>query len=40
MHMVIPGGLLKYDLGRDVAAEILKVDPFLYQILPKNETHF
>ena len=36
----IPGGLLKYDLGRDVPLRLEKVDPFLYQILPKNETHF
>ena len=34
------GGLLKYDLGSGRATETLKVDPFLYQILPKNETHF
>ena len=33
------GGLLKYDLGRDMPLR-LKVDPFLYQILLKNETHF
>ena len=25
---------------RGRAAETLKVDPFLYQILPKNEIHF
>ena len=31
-----PGGLLKYDLGRERAAETWKVDPFLYQISPKK----
>ena len=41
MNMVQPrGGLLKYDLGRDVPLRLEKVDPFLYQSLPKNETHF
>ena len=34
------GGLLKYDLGRDVPLSLEKVDPFSYQILQKNETHF
>ena len=26
--------------GRATGADTWKVDPFLYQILPKNETHF
>ena len=34
------GGLRKYNLGRDVPAQTWKIDPFLYQMLPKNETHF
>ena len=34
------GGLLKYDLDRDVPLRLESIDPFLYQILPKNETHF
>ena len=34
------GGYFKYNLGRDVPPRLEKVEPFLYQILPKNETHF
>ena len=38
----IPGGCSSMVcIGtRGRAAETLKVDPFIYQILPKNEIHF
>ena len=36
----MPGGATQVWFGWGRAAETWKVDPFLYQILPKNETHF
>ena len=35
-----PGGSYSSMIWVERAAETWKVDPFLYQILPKNETHF
>ena len=34
------GGATQVWFGWGRASETWKVDPFLYQILPKNETHF